>query len=61
MDFTTKQTCKNNDIEVIIHDNGLLWLNEKHVEEKLDRKNLRANTGKSPSEYRKQKARISQL
>ena len=35
-----KETYKNNDIEVLVKNNGTLWLNEKHVEEKLYHKNL---------------------
>ena len=31
----TKKTDENNDIEVIVDAIGKLWLNEKHVEEKL--------------------------
>ena len=31
----TKKTDENNDIEVIVHAIGKLWLNEKHVEEKV--------------------------
>ena len=36
MDFITKEIYENNDIEEIVDDNGIIWLNEKHVEEKLD-------------------------
>ena len=36
----SKKTYENNDIEVIVNDIGTLWLNEKHVEEKLGHKNL---------------------
>ena len=46
MDFITKETCKNNDIEVIIDENDILWLNEKHVEEKLNHRNLTVITRK---------------
>ena len=31
---------ENNDIEVIVDGIGMLWLNEKHIEEKLGHKNL---------------------
>ena len=31
----TKKTDENNDIEVIVDAIGKLWLNEKHVKEKL--------------------------
>ena len=41
-----KETYENNDIEAIIDGIGKLWLNEKHVEEKLGHKNLPAITNK---------------
>ena len=34
------ETYENNKIEAIIDGIGTLWLNEKHVEEKLGHKNL---------------------
>ena len=34
------EVYEKNGIEVIIDDNGTLWLNEKHIEEKLGHKNL---------------------
>ena len=38
----TKQTCENNFTEVIVDDNGILWLNKKHMEENLNHKYLPA-------------------
>ena len=38
--LTTKDTCRNNGIEVIVDINATLWLNEKHIEGKLDHKKL---------------------
>ena len=38
----SKGTYENNDIEVIVHSIGMLWLNEKHIEEKLGLKDLPA-------------------
>ena len=35
-----KETYESNDIEVIVDGIGTLWLNEKHIEEKLGQKNL---------------------
>ena len=49
----TKETYENNDIEVIIDRFGKLWLNEKHVEQQLGHKNLRAVTSKYDQIYRK--------
>ena len=41
-----KETYKNNGIEAIVDDKGMLWLNEKNIEEKLGHKNLPAITNK---------------
>ena len=41
-----KETYENNDIEVIVDGIGTLWLNEKHIEEKLGHKNLPVITNK---------------
>ena len=41
-----KETYKNNDIKVIVDGIGTLWLNEKHIEEKLGHKNLPVITNK---------------
>ena len=41
-----KETYENNDIEVIVDGIGTLWLNEKHMEEKLDHENLPVITNK---------------
>ena len=48
-----KETCENNDIEVIVDGFGTLWLNEKHIEEKLGHKNLSVITNKCDSLYKK--------
>ena len=42
----SKKTYENNDIEVIVDGIGTLWLNEKHIEEKLGHKNLPVITNK---------------
>ena len=36
----SKKTCKNNEIKVIVDGFGMLWLNVKHIEEKLVHKDL---------------------
>ena len=36
----TKETWKNNGIEVIVNSISTLWLNEKNIEEKLGHRNL---------------------
>ena len=50
-----KETYENNDIEVIVDGIGTLWLNEKHIEEKLGHKNLSVITNKCDSLYKKQR------
>ena len=40
------ETYEKNDIDVIVDDNGILWLNEKHIEGKLRHKNLSVITKK---------------
>ena len=53
----TKETYENNGIEVITDELGELWLNERHVQQKLGHKNLRSLTNK----YKKYKKCRSEL
>ena len=48
-----KETYENNNIEAIVDGIGTLWLNEKHIEEKLDYKNLSFITNKYEKVYKK--------
>ena len=48
----SKNTYENNDIEVIVDGIGMLWLNEKHIEEKLGHKNLPVITNKYEQVYK---------
>ena len=48
----TKETYENNGIEVITDKFGKLWLNERHVQEKLELKNLPALTNKYDEQYK---------
>ena len=48
-----KETYENNDKEEIVDGIGALWLNEKHIEEKLGHKNLPATTSKYDPVHRK--------
>ena len=50
----TRETYKANGIEVIADKLGKLWLNERHVENKLGHKNLPARTNQYPKEYKRQ-------
>ena len=49
----TKETYENNNIEIIIDEFDKFLLNEKHVEQQLEHKNLRTVTSKYSEEYRK--------
>ena len=49
----TKKMYENNGIEVITDNLNTLRLNEKHVEQQLGHKNLRAVTNKYDEKYRK--------
>ena len=49
----SKNTYENNDKEVIVDGIGTLWLNEKHIEEKLGHKNLPVITSKYDPVYKK--------
>ena len=48
-----KEPYENNNIEVIVDGIGKLWLNEKHIEEKLGHKNLPVITNKYDQVYKK--------
>ena len=48
-----KETYENNDIEIIVDGIGILWLNEKHVEEKSGHEKLPVITNKYDSVYKK--------
>ena len=51
--FILAKTYDNNNIEVIVDGTGTLWLNEKHIEEKLGRKNLPVITNKYDPVYKR--------
>ena len=51
----SRKTYERNGIETIVDNNGILWLNEKHVDEGLDHKNLRDITIKYHSDHGKQR------
>ena len=40
MFFISRETYQKNGIEAIQNSNGILWLNEKYIEEGFDHKNL---------------------
>ena len=51
----TKETWENNGIAVIVHSVNTLWLNEKHIEEKLGHKNVSVITNKYNKIYKKRR------
>ena len=53
-----KETYENSNIELIVHDIGTLWLNEKHIEEKLGHKNLSVITNKYDQVYKKHRYKL---
>ena len=53
-----KKTYENNDLEVIVDGIGMLWLNERHIEEKLDHKNV-PSSQTNMMQYTKSTVRIS--
>ena len=56
-----KETYENNDIEVIVDGIGTLWLNQKHIEEKLGHKNLPATTNKFDPVYIKHRYELENI
>ena len=49
----TRGTYEDNAIEVITDKFGKLWINERHVQEKLELRNLPALTNKYDGKYKK--------
>ena len=49
----SRKTYERNGIKTIADNDGILWLNEKHIEEGLDHKNLQEITIKYHSDHRK--------
>ena len=43
---------KRKDVKIILDGNGTLWLNEKHIGERLGHKNLRSTTVKYHSDHK---------
>ena len=56
----TRETYEANGIEVITDEFDELWLNERHVQKQLGRKNLPALTNQYPKEYKKQRSELNE-
>ena len=54
-----KETYENNGIEVITDELGELWLNERHVQQQLGDKNLRALTSKYDKNYKQCRSELN--
>ena len=54
-----RETYEANGIEVITHEFGKLWLNERHVEKQLGHKNLPALTNQYSKEYEKHRSELN--
>ena len=50
-----KATCEKNDKETIVDNDGILSLNEKNIEERLNHNNVREITTKYHSDHRKRR------
>ena len=48
----SRKTYKRKDVKTILDGNGTLWLNEKHIGERLGHKNLRSTTVKYHSDHK---------
>ena len=55
----SRKTYERNGIETMVDNDGILWLNEKHIEEGLGHKNLREITTKYHSDYRKHRYELA--
>ena len=49
----SRETYESNGVETIVDSNGILWLNERHIKDRLDHKNLWMTTGKYISDHKK--------
>ena len=49
----SRKTYEKNSTEKMVDNGGILWLNEKHIKEGLDHKNLGKITTKCNSNHRK--------
>ena len=54
----SRKTYERNGKETIVHNDEILWLNEKHIEEGLDYKNLQEITTKYNSNHRKHRHKL---
>ena len=56
----SRKSYERNGIETIIDNDEILWLNEKHIEEELDHKNLQEITTRYNSNQRKRKYELEE-
>ena len=56
----TKETYESNGMQIMTDKLGKLWLNERHVQQKLGLKNLPAITNQYPKEYKNQRSELNE-
>ena len=49
----SRKTYEKKGVEITVDNDGILWVNEKHIEEGLNHKNIREITIKYHSDHRK--------
>ena len=57
-DISRKKSYERNGVEKIVDNDGILWLNESHIDERLDHKNVRGITIKNNSDHMKHKYKL---
>ena len=55
---TSRKTNEENGMKTVVDNDGILWSNEKHIQEGLDHKNLREITTKYNSNHRKHRYKL---
>ena len=56
----TKETYESNGMQIMTDKLGKLWLNERHVQQKLGLKNVPALTNQYPKEYKNQRSELNE-
>ena len=54
----SRETYEKNGLETIVDGDGILWLDGKRMDERLDYKNLRVTTVKYLSDHRKNRYKL---
>ena len=54
----SRETNEKNCVETIVDNDGILWLNEKHITERLDHENLQVTPLKYLSDHKKYRYKL---